>query len=385
MTAVFLFWTSAALLFHSYLLYPVLLRLITLNKKPNDDLFPFDESPRVTILMAVYNEEEVIAGKIDSIFSCGYPPEKLQLVIGSDASTDRTDELVGAAAARYEGIELVRFEKRTGKVMIINELVSRARHDVLVLTDANVMLGHDAIYQMARHFRNGAIGLVDSRMNSRGLRKEGISVQEKTYISTEVNIKHMEGLWGCMIGPFGGCYAIRKSCFSPVPSNFLVDDFYINMRVLEHGYRCINEKKANVYEDVSHSVKEEFRRKVRIATGNYQNLSTFRHLLFRFNPTAFCFASHKAIRWFGPLLLLTAFAANLFLATDPFYRVLLYGQVLFYVMPMLDMLLGKAGLHLSILRFSTHLLSMNLALFYGLIRYLKGVRSSVWEPTKRNQ
>jgi len=187
------------------------------------------------------------------------------------------------------------------------------------------------------------------------------------------------------MGPFGGCYALRKNYYSQIPPNFLVDDFFINMKVLEKGGKCINEKNARVYEDVSNDLNEEFRRKVRIATGNFQNLFTFFPLLFKFNNISFCFFSHKVLRWLGPIFIIISLITSFVLKSIAFYNWIFVAQIGFYLIPFLDMLLKKLNIHILLLRFITHLLAMNLALFIGMWKYFKGVRTSIWEPTKRHQ
>lgn len=385
--AEFFFWSSVAALFHTYIFYPLLLKTLSTGKKQNFIIYPKEENlPSVSILIAAYNEEEIIGKKLESILSANYPKENIEVIIGSDNSTDRTNQIVLAYCDKFPLFHLQKFKSRNGKVEIINALYKKAKHDFLILTDANVLFDKDTIYELVKHFRNTEIALVDSNMINSGLRKEGISIQEKTYIQSEVAIKNAESkLWGAMMGPFGGCYALRKDFFSQVPKNFLVDDFYINMKVLEKGGKCINEINAKVYEDVSNSLQEEFRRKVRIATGNFQNLFAFAHLLFRFNRIAFCFFSHKVLRWLGPIFLMVAYASNLFLLSWKYYMWILIVQTFFYLIPLFDFVLKKANIHLAMFRFATHMLAMNLALLTGLMKFLRGVKSSVWQPTQRNQ
>ena len=166
------------------------------------------------------------------------------------------------------------------------------------MTDANVLFDKQTIFELVKHFKNSTIGLVDSKMQNIGIKKDGISFQEKTYISSEVSVKQRESLlWGAMMGPFGGCFAFRKNLWGEIPSHFLVDDFYLNMLILEKGFKSINEPKALVFEDVSNNLKDEFNRKIRISTGNFQNLFHFKHLLFDFSWVAFVFFSHKVLRW----------------------------------------------------------------------------------------
>lgn len=378
---------SVIALFHSYVFYPLLLQILSFYKKTNQLVYEEDENlPVVSILMAAYNEEKVIAEKIESVFRTTYPKQKIQLIIGSDDSSDKTNEIVKSFCMTNSQISLEEFKRRNGKSVIINELYKKAKGDVLIITDANVIFDTNSIYELVKHFRNEKIALVDSNMINRGLKKEGISVQEKTYIKAEVAIKNAEGkLWGCMMGPFGGCYALRKNFFTEIPANFLVDDFYINMKVLENGGKCINEKDARVFEDVSNNLPEEFRRKVRIATGNFQNLFSFFHLLFKFNSISFCFFSHKVLRWVGPVFIMMAYFSSLLLLPVEFYKWIFILQTLFYIIPFLDFLLKKINIHMAVLRFVTHLLAMNLALFLGMLKFFQGVKSGVWQPTQRHQ
>lgn len=394
-------WISALALIHSYIIYPLLLKIISLNKKNNSIAYSIhDNLPTLSVIIPAYNEEEVIGEKIESIFAGNYPIDKIEVLVGSDASTDKTNEIVKACQHKYPNIQLIEFSGRSGKPSIVNHLVGLSKNNILLLTDANIMLGPASIFEMIKHFKNNNIALVDSNMQHKGIKKEGISRQEKTYIEGEVEIKNAEGnIWGSMIGPFGGCYAIRKSYYTKVPENSLVDDFFINMKVLEKGGLAINETNALVYEDVSSVLKEEFKRKIRIATGNFQNLSRFFPLLFKFNAISFCFLSHKVLRWLGPLLILMAYFSNLFIVyksslqhengypylLDKFYILTFLLQNIIFLMPVLDYLLNKIGLHPLIPRLVSHFLSMNAALLIGFFRYLKGVKSGIWNPTRRNQ
>jgi cellulose synthase/poly-beta-1,6-N-acetylglucosamine synthase-like glycosyltransferase len=250
------------------------------------------------------------------------------------------------------------------------------------------MLDRTTLFEMVSCFRDPEVGLVDSRMINTGLRKEGISYQEKFYISREVKIKHHESvLWGSMMGPFGGCYSVRKSLYTPVPGNFLVDDFYINMAVLKQGYRCISNTEARVYEEVSNDQGEEFRRKKRISAGNFQNLATFSSLLLSPQPgVALCFFSHKVIRWFVPILILLTFVTSAIMGIYRIdYRIIALLHLLIPVIPVIDHFLRKIKIHAVPLRFVSHFILMNVALLAGFIGYLRGIRSNVWQPTRRNQ
>jgi len=166
-----------------------------------------------------------------------------------------------------------------------------------------------------------------------------------------------------------------------------VDDFYVNMSVLKQGFKCISNINAPVYEDVSNDLKEEFRRKKRISAGNFQNLRKFRSLLWSGRPgVAFCFLSHKVIRWIVPLLVLISLGTSIYLGiTSILYFIFALVQGLVISLPLIDYILRKIGIHVLPLRFISHFVLMNLALLAGLIRFLGGIKNNVWQPTKRYQ
>ncbi|MEN8157228.1 MAG: glycosyltransferase [Bacteroidota bacterium] len=394
------FWTSIFLILYTYLIFPSILKLLASGKSMELKGSGREELPFLSVIIAAFNEEEVIASKIGSVTESDYPASRLEILVGSDASTDRTNEILLKMEAEQPLLSITLFDQRTGKPGVVNRLKEQARGEILVITDANVMLDRDTLPKLAASFNNRSVGLVDTCMVNTRLQKDGISHQEKYYIGREVGIKHNESLiWGAMMGPFGGCYAVRKANYRPVPDHFLVDDFYINMAVLKQGYQCISNIDAKVYEDVSNDLSEEYRRKKRISAGNFQNLGRFGSLLFSRHPgVAFCFLSHKVIRWIVPFLgfitLGTSIALGISITREtsialslrqPLYLVLALMHVALFLVPVLDLFLRKLKIHIIPLRFISHFVLMNLALLAGFLKYLGGIRSNVWQPTKRNQ
>lgn len=380
---------SIAFLFHSYVLYPIWVKQKAKGKQLAQAEYGMsDNLPFVSILMAAYNEEAVIKGKITSVLKNDYPSTKIEFLIWSDNSSDKTNEIVEKLASENESIQFTAYTSRQGKVSIINQLKEKAKGDILIITDANVMFDHDTIFELVKYFKDETIGLVDARMINTGLKKEGISVQEKSYISREVFIKqHESQAWGSMMGPFGGCYAIRKSLYHEVPNTFLVDDFFICLKVIDKKKYCINNLDARVFEDVSNNLKDEFHRKIRIATGNFQNLSYFKHLLWPpWKGSAFAFWSHKVLRWLGPFfLILILLSLSVLAFQETLYLVMALSALFVFTLPLYDILLKKLEIHIVFLRFATHFFTMNLALLIGFFRNLKGVKTNVWKPTKRFQ
>ncbi len=379
---------------HSYLFFPWLLKLWTRNKDSN--MPPeLQEYPMVTIMMAVYNEASIIEDKLRSFDKLDYPSDRIRLFIGSDASDDGTNEIIERHVKANLGIRFFPFAERSGKVRVINRLQEMAARGfptgpghVYLFTDANVMLEPMVVQKLVRHFADPQIALVDTRMINVGSSKEDISISEEQYISREVLIKYREGLLGgYLMGPFGGCFALRSDYFEPVPKNFRVDDFFIAMNVMKKGGKVISDLDARVYEAIPHDIKEEYRRKRRISSGNFQNLSHFKSILW--TPPfrrAFIFFSHKVLRWVGPLImLLGAFALSLLavLKGGVYTWIFLFGITGAIGIPILDMVLSGFGIHVPVFLHIRYFITMNIALLQGFIEYLKGIKTNVWQPPKR--
>jgi len=383
----FLFIVGLLFLIYSYLLYPLLLKYLlqkSATQEPQTTKYPL---PSLSIIIAAHNEEKVLREKLDSILNCAYPQDQIELLIGLDASSDLSALIAEEYQSKFAACQVFDFKERLGKIKIVNALVPKAQHALVVLTDANVLFTADTLMHLQAPFNDPKIGLIDSTMKHYGLKNTGISVPESAYIAGEVLLKEAEGkLWGAMMGPFGGCFAFRKSCFEPIPAHFLVDDFYINMICIEKGFRCITQTEAIVLEDVSNDLSIEFKRKIRISSGNFQNLRRFWPLLFKFNWVAFAFFSHKVLRWILPVLLV-AMTLQILQQHEHslFYEILYFGLLLIPIAFAVDYLSRKRGVHLVWLRFVIHFVSMNLALLIGLFRFFGGIRSSVWQPTKRHQ
>ncbi len=353
------------------------------------------DSPQVIVLMAAYNEAAVIADKLESLQALDYPSHKIQIHIGSDNSKDGTNEIIQKYAAKDPRIHLHAFTDRNGKPRIINRLVAAIQKEttldpdlLFLMTDASVMLQPDTLHKLARHMQDPKIALVDTHLQSQPAGAQGIAVSEGKYVSGEVMLKHRESLlWQRMIGPFGGCYLMRSSYYQPVPPKFLVDDFYIAMKVFEQGGGAINDLEARCFETSSDEISEEYRRKARIGAGNFQNLQTFKHLLWSGDARlSFAFLSHKILRWKGPFFIIFAFLSSAILAWfgNLFYLGLLLIQIgVWIVLPLVDLILWKMNIHLKPLRNLRYFVFMNLALLNGFFKYLNGIKTNVWEPTKR--
>ncbi len=341
----------------------------------------------ISVVFAAYNEESVIEEKIHSIFKSNYPSNKITVLIGSDASTDQTEIMVIHLQEKYPNLKLTRFETRTGKSGIINHLFKICKADLVIGTDANIIFNRETIPNFVRHFEDSSISLVGGNIKYFEKDHIGISKQENTYLSLENKLKQSESdLWAKVQGVEGGLYCIRKEDFTPIPPLTFMEDFFITYSIFQKNGKVLFDKNAEGFEDVSTLQDEEFKRKTRISIGNFQNLSRFYKLLFKHPyPLGFAFLSHKILRWFTPFLGIITVVCALLLHKQSFYLDYLYAVLSLILLTIIDGLLYQLKIKSGPLRYIGHFVMMNAALLNGVIKYIKGVRTNVWQPTKRNQ
>lgn len=372
---------SVFMIVHTYLFYPALLQFLT-RFESKTQLFS-TQSYRVAMLIAAYNEEQIIQEKLLSVLNNVPNNVDLDVFVGSDASTDSTNEIIAALQKDFQNLHLVHFEARTGKAIIINELADKSDYDVFVLTDANVIFQRDTLQELVLPFDDEKIHLVCANIQKRPKKESSFEFVEKSYLDRENKIKRAESeIWQLVVGAEGGCYAIRSSAYKPIPKNFFMDDFFMTMQVLERNGKVVFRENALCFEDIPNKVTEEFKRKIRISIGNFQNLVRFKYLLFPiWSKLAFAFLSHKVLRWLTPFFIIFSLLSSIILSTQhSFMSYVVFAQVLLIGSPLLSFFEIKSRqLNLII-----HFYFMNLALIVGFFRYLAGVKSSIWTPTVRN-
>ena len=217
-----LFWISLFSLFHTYIFFPLILRLFSSGKEENPEVYTTnDHLPLVSVIMAVHNEEPVLKEKIKSLYYTNYPHQSLEVWVGSDNSDDGTNRILNIFAINYENFNYREYKHRTGKPEIINRLVSFAKGEIIIITDANIFLEPTTLLEIVKHFKNPAVGLVDTKMVHRGERITGISYQENAYINREFRIKEMESkLWGTMMALLVDVLQLEKLFFLLCPVIF---------------------------------------------------------------------------------------------------------------------------------------------------------------------
>jgi cellulose synthase/poly-beta-1,6-N-acetylglucosamine synthase-like glycosyltransferase len=374
---------------HAYIVYPVLMNWLARNKKLETVEVKEDGLPHLAIVLSVYNGERLINKKIKSIFDSSYPPEKIHAFVGSDGSADGTNELLKQLSSVYPNLHIFTYN-RQGKIETINRLHEEVLNaglsaSVTIMTDVSAIFDPFCFKHLIQALYVNEVAVVGAYITKGNHRVDGISFQEKTYYEGELTIKYSEGvLWGVSMGAFGACYAIRTSDVQPVPSNFLVDDFFMTMALLQSGKKAVYSKEASVFMDIPNESSVEFKRKARIAAGNFQNFFYFLPVVYQFNALSFAYWSHKVIRWFGPFFILAAFVCSYnLLSHHSIYQIAFMVQCVLLITPLLNYLLEKVKIHLKLLKFVAHFYLMNLGILTGFFKFTKGINTNVWTPTQR--
>ena len=381
------FWCAALLLLHTYALYPLLLALGNRSSfrgrmaaTSGGPAGTSGELPRVTLVVAAYNEEVVIGPKLQNSLQLDYPPELLEVVIGSDGSDDTTDAQVLAL-----GNPRVRLSRapRAGKTTVLNRCIPSAAGEIVVLSDANTELASDAIRQLVQHFEDPRVGAVCGRLRLFNPTRQ--DYEESAYWSYESFIKQEEGRRGAVVGANGGLYAIRKELFDPLPASTIVDDFVIALRILERGFKVLYESRALAREETTEDYQREFGRRARIAAGNFQALRLVPRLLDpRRGFPAYALWSHKVLRWSAPLLMGLALLANLALLREAsIYRLAFLLQIAFYGLAALGLMGTVPGFARRLVGIPYYFVSMNAAIAVGFWRFLRNSQRAAWDRTAR--
>ncbi len=379
-----------ALPVYAYMAYPVLLFLLAACVQAVRDLSYLLKRrdrrsrnrhwPSVSVLIAAHNEEAEIRRTISHALAQDYPGDRLEVMVGSDASTDGT--VAAAEEYKLQGVRVMPFQHRRGKMAVVADLAERALGDVLVFTDANTTLSPDSVRHLVRHFHDPRVGAVCGEL--RLLTSDGSPAAEGVYWHYEVILKILESRLDSVLGANGAIYAVRRPLFPRLKDGLITDDFVIPMKVRARGFRVLYDPEATAFERAPSSVADEFRRRVRIGAGNYQALRECAPLLLPWQGfVSVAFWSHKVLRWVTPFLLVGALAANLALAARPFWREVLIGQLALYACAALGYALRLLRLPGGPLKLAAYFAAINAALAIGLLKGALGLQQPAWQRTAR--
>lgn len=374
---------SSLLLFgYTYFGYPALLRLLGLGKAAPGKT-PGDW-PTVSISVPAYNEEAQIEELIKSLLALDYPRDKLQVLIVSDASADRTDEIVRSYADR--GIELLRLEERGGKTKAENAAAEHLTGEIIVNTDASIRIRPEALKALIGVFGDPEVGCASGRDVSVGSDEDAGNVGESGYVGYEMKVRDLETRVHGIVGASGCFYAIRAHLHRlPLPES-LSRDFAAALHTREHGYRPVSVSEAVCYVPRTTSLRKEYRRKVRTMTRGMRTLWHKRKLLdpFRYGFFSWMLVSHKICRWALPWAALAAAVALAVLApSHPLAAGVLGLGVVVLLLAAVGWWRSEDESVPRIFSIPAFLVAGNVAAMHAFIRALGGVRDALWEPTRR--
>jgi cellulose synthase/poly-beta-1,6-N-acetylglucosamine synthase-like glycosyltransferase len=371
-----------AVLLYTYVGFPLLLMAVGLlrNRRPRTG----PVTPHVTLIIAAYNEEHCIEARIANALAADYPRDRLDIIVASDGSTDRTDELVARHAAA--GVRLLRLPRR-GKIFALADAVAQARGEVLVFSDANTMAEPAALRALVRNFFDpdvgGVVGHTGYRLEAGS---ESSSRGESLYWRYDTWLKELESRTGSVVSAHGGLYAIRREHFRAPDDMAVTDDFIISTTVVAQGRRLVFERAARAWELAVPNAEREFQRRVRLMTRGLRAVACRRQLL---NPARYGFysvvlASHKVLRRLAVLpLLLTVAATAALTGAGTGFRVALAGQAAFFAAAWLGHALRRLPVgQLRLLYVPFFYCMANLAAVIALIRFLRGERIVSWQPQR---
>lgn len=389
------FWLCVSTIVYTYAGYPLLLTLVArLRPKPR----PYPQiTPKLTLLIAAYNEQDVIASKLENSFALDYPREQLQILVAADGSDDRTPEIVREYADR--GVELSYSPERRGKMAAINRAMHQVRGEIVVFSDANNMYTPNVLRELAAPFSDPKVGVTTgAKLITSG--DGALGESEGLYWKYESFIKKQETRLGCTIGVAGEVLAIRRELFAPPPESTINDDFHMMIQIVREGYNVVYAPDAYSRERISPTAQDEITRRTRIFAGWYQSIFQSHKLLTLRRPVvAWQVWSHKFLRPFVALAGVGALLANLLAVVFPPRNVrspigrlaapvnwiMLTLQLVFYGMAWIGSRSEHTGAVAKILYIPTFLVNSNLAGILGLYRFLTKRQTSLWQRVQRRE
>lgn len=322
------FFLAGTLLFYTFIGYPAL--LITLARGRVGVPPVLGKLPSVSVIIVAHNEEAIIAAKLDNVLQIDYPPDRLEILVACDHSTDRTDEIVRKYAER--GVKLVCLVERGGKVAAQDSAFQHSTGEIIIFSDASTFLKPDIVRKLVRHFADPMVGCVSGEDHSISFTDPGRVGDEGLYVRYEMLIRRAESRLGCVVGVSGCCFAIRRGLWSIFDLS-LAEDFILPLLIRARGFKTVSDPEAIAYVHAVASSQEEFARRVRTATQGIMSLFAMKRLLNPWHAGSFSFAliSHKLCRFVVPFFLLASLLTSVALAgTQPLYSAALGIQIVFY-------------------------------------------------------
>jgi cellulose synthase/poly-beta-1,6-N-acetylglucosamine synthase-like glycosyltransferase len=338
--------------------------------------------PNVTILIAAYNEEESIDNTLRNKLDLDYPKEKLEIIVISDGSTDRTDKIVKKYVG--QGVKLLRQEPRAGKTSALNIAVPEAKGEIICFCDANSLYAADALNRLAENFKDPNVGYVTGKMIYTNPDGTTIGQGCSMYMKYENGLRSLETNLGSIVGVDGGIDAIRRDLYTPMSLDQL-PDFVLPLRVVEQGYRVVYEPKAILKELALKTANEEYEMRVRVSLRALWALNDMRQILSfkKFKLFSWQLWSHKVLRYLCFFFLIGSYFTNLALWPYSYsYKIFFVFQNICYLSAVASPILEKTGCRSKILYLSNYFVLLNLASAHAFVKFLLGQKQVIWTPRK---
>ena len=386
-----LFWISLFIAFYAFFGYGIVLYiLVKIRRLVKGERTIADKgsfTPSLTMIIAAYNEADIIEEKIHNTLALEYPADKFHIIFVTDGSNDATPGII----AKYPSMQLMHEPARNGKIVAVHRAMKEVTSDIVVFTDANTFLNSDALLYICRHYKDEKVGAVSGEKKVQADDVADATAGEGFYWKYESTLKRWDAELYSVVGAAGELFSIRTSLYQPVPKESILDDFMISLLVAAKGYRIAYEPLACATEHGSESIAEELKRKVRISAGGIQSILWLKQLMNPFkNPVlAFEYVSHRVLRWtITPFLLILAFILNGIIAVQTgeiIYVGLFVCQCFFYLLALLGWMMEKRQVKIKILFIPYYFCMMNYAVIAGINRYMRKQQSAAWEKSKRRK
>lgn len=375
-----LFFSCLFLTAYSYVVYPALLAIIA--SLASRRVRAGESWPKATVIISAYNEEGIIAEKISNTLALDYPKDRLEVIIASDGSTDRTDTIV--RSFEKEGVILMQAGVRRGKTPCLNDAVTKATGEIIVFSDADSMYDSGALRKMAEYLNDPQVGLVTGSTMYVSESDGAMVATSGIYTRLERAIKRYESAIGSCVGADGAIFAVKKALYKPLRSDD-INDLVIPLNVVRQGYRVVINDGVFCREASAKGPDDEFRRQTRITNRTLRAIFRNADLLNFFRYPAFSFElfSHKIIRLGAPFFMAALLPLNMLLFGEGWlYKAFLAGQALFYSGALAGMVLEKKG-RSSGLGFIYHFVMVNLSMLFGWLKFLAGEKQVMWQPPRQ--
>ena len=380
LAAEVVFWSSAAALFYTYAGYPLLLGLVSAFRPQRVQRGEIE--PAVSVIITAYNEERDLKTKLENTLALDYPRDLLEIIVASDCSTDRTDEITREFSA--QGVRLCRQSERLGKTAAQNSAVEQARGEIILFSDATSLYERDVLRAIVPNFADAKVGCVAGRLVYVDGSDSDVGRGARSYWGYETFLKKHESRAGSLIGASGCLYAVRKAAYVPLYHE-ACSDFIIATKMVEQGLRAIYEPDAVCTEQTNRQSDKELKMRVRIIAQTFTDLWRHRAMV---NPLRGGFygvqlLSHKVMRYLVPFFLMGLFVASAVMAPGSLaYRLMFAAQVGGYACPAIAWMLDRVGIRSSLLAFPQYFMLANLASLIACYQFLRGERYARWEPIR---